>query len=137
MIVMRHMFYGSFGMQNSMVIFIFFKFGLGKGHCQVKLSQIKSNFQFQIFGHKHTYLVHFCLRIKKNVIWFDERQLEMPKIAFQKVMSSPLSGFLTIAQPQKILLRNFTFVLFVLSFMKYIPFYLKYFGFNRHLFKIQ
>ena len=51
--VVRHMFYGSFGTQNSMVTFIF-KFDLRKSHFHVKLDQISN---FKNFLQKHTYLV--------------------------------------------------------------------------------
>ena len=39
--VARHMFYGPLGAQNFIVAFFFLKFGLRKGQCPVKLSQIR------------------------------------------------------------------------------------------------
>ena len=45
---MWHMFYGSFGTQNSMVTFIF-KLDPRKGKLQAKLGQIRSNFKIQNF----------------------------------------------------------------------------------------
>ena len=52
--------------------------------------------KFKISIQKHTYVVQFCLRIPE-MLFFYVRQLEKPKIAFEKVTSSPLLGFLTIA----------------------------------------
>ena len=102
--VVRHMFYGSFGTQNTMVAFIF-RFDPRKGQYKVKLGQKRSNFQNQNFHLKTCLSCPVLSQDSKNVIYFYVRQLEMPKIAFQKVTSSPLPGFLTIAQPKiKILL---------------------------------
>ena len=76
------MFHGSFGTQNSMVTFIF-KFDLEKGQLQVQLGQIKSNFKTKTF-------VKICLyctvlsQEPKISFTFYVRQLEMPKVAFQK-----------------------------------------------------
>ena len=47
-----------------------FKFDLKKGHFQVKLGQIKSNFQTQSFLTKHAYLVWFPFRIPKTLFIF-------------------------------------------------------------------
>ena len=79
---MRQTFYGSFGMQNSMVT-LFFKFDPREGQLQVKLRQIRSKYNFK-----------FCIKIclscavlsqdSKNIIYLYVPQLEMPKIAFQK-----------------------------------------------------
>ena len=61
-----------------------FKFNLRIGQCQVKLGEIKANFKNQNF------LTEVCLSCpvlspySKNVIYFDVRQLEMPKITFPK-----------------------------------------------------
>ena len=44
--IVRHMFYGSFGTQNSMLTCTI-KFDLRKGQLQVKLGQIKSNFKIR------------------------------------------------------------------------------------------
>ena len=86
------MFYGSFGTQNSMVTFIF-KFDPRKGQLQVKLGQIRSNFKIQNFLTK-VYL--FCAVLSqdsKNVTYFYLRQLEMKKMHFKNVTSSPLPVF--------------------------------------------
>ena len=98
---MRHMFYRSFGTQNSMVTYIF-KFELRKSQSQFKLSQIKSNFQIQ------NCLTETCLccsvlsKHSKSVIYFVVRQLKMPKIAFpNKVTSSPLHGWFLPLHSQK------------------------------------
>ena len=72
MSVVRHMFYGSFGTQKTMVTFI------------SKLGQINLNIKIQNFPTKNEYLVEFIFWDSKNVIYFYLRQLEMPKIAFQK-----------------------------------------------------
>ena len=85
--------YGSFWTQKSMVAFIF-HFDLRKRQCQVKLGKI---FKINIFLQRHAYLVQFCPRIPRNVIYFCDRQLDMPKIVFQRVALSPLPDFLTIA----------------------------------------
>ena len=45
---MRHMFYGPFGTQNSMLTLIF-KFGHTKGQFQVKIGQCTSNLKIQNF----------------------------------------------------------------------------------------
>ena len=63
MSVVRHMFYGSFGTQNSMVTSIS-KFDPSKVQCQVKLGQISSNFQNQIFLIKTCPAVQFCRSIQ-------------------------------------------------------------------------
>ena len=47
-IVVQHMFYGSIGTQNSIVTFMF-KFDPRKGKLQIKLGQIRSNFEIQYF----------------------------------------------------------------------------------------
>ena len=77
------MFYGLSGTQKSIVTLIS-KFDPRKGQIQVKLGQIGSNFRIQSFLTK-TYLSYPVLsQDLKNVICFHVRQLEMPKIAFQK-----------------------------------------------------
>ena len=91
MIVMRLMFYGSFGTQNSMVTPIS-KFDPMKGQCQVNLGQIRSNFQFQNLLRKTCLSYPDLSQDSKNVIHFYVQQLEIPKIAFQKV-TSPIPGF--------------------------------------------
>ena len=58
------MLYGSYGTQNSLVTSIS-KFGPRKGQDQVKLGQVRSNFQIKIYLQRHAYLVHFCLRTSK------------------------------------------------------------------------
>ena len=65
--VVRHMFYGSFGTQNSMMTFIF-KFDLRKGQFRVKLDQIGSKFQIRNFLIKYAYVFQFCHRIRKMLI---------------------------------------------------------------------
>ena len=78
------MFYGPlFGTQKSMAAFIS-KYDLRKDQFQIKLGQKGQISKFNIFLQKHAYHIQFCLRIPKNVIYFYVRQLEMPKIAFQK-----------------------------------------------------
>ena len=89
MSVARHMFYGSFGTQKTMVTFIS-EFDPRKGQAQVKLGQIS---KFKIFLPKRC---HFVSGFPKNEIYFYVHQLEMPKIEFQKVT---FTWFLTIAQP--------------------------------------
>ena len=83
MAVVRHMFYGSFGTQNTMVAFIF-GFDPRKGQYKVKLGQKRSNFQNQNFLLKTNLSCPVLSQDSKNVIYFYVRQLEMPKIAFQK-----------------------------------------------------
>ena len=77
------MFYGSFGTQNSMVAFVF-KFDPMKGQLQVKLCQIRSNFKIQNVFPQICLSYAVLSQDSKNVIYFYVRQLEMPKIAFQK-----------------------------------------------------
>ena len=85
--------YVPFGKQNLMMT-SFSKFDPGKGQCQVKLGQISS-----VFKIKKKILIKPwlpCLALSqdsKNVNNYHVQQLEMPKNAFQKVMSSPLPVF--------------------------------------------
>ena len=85
------MFYGSFGTQNSMVTFIF-EFDPRKGHLQVKLGQIRSNFK------NYNLLTKICLccavlsQHSKNIIFY-VRQIKMRKLHFKNVTSSPLPVF--------------------------------------------
>ena len=72
--VMQHTVYGSFGMQNSDVRFIF-RFGLRKGQV------------FFFFKQEHGSLIQFCLRIPNMSFILHIWQLEMQKNAFQKVAS--------------------------------------------------
>ena len=77
------MLYGPFGTQNSMVTFIF-EFDPRKGHLQVKLGQIRSNFK------NYNLLTKICLccavlsQHSKKILFFYVRQIKMRKIAFQK-----------------------------------------------------
>ena len=81
--VVRCTIYGSFGTQNLMVA-VMFKFGLK--HERSMSGQTRSNYVKSsnsiFFCTKIAYLVQFCLRIPKNVIYFYVRQLEMPKLHF-------------------------------------------------------
>ena len=117
--VVWHTFYGSFGKQNSMVAFIF-KFGPRKGQYQVKWVKFaKSKFSLK--------MSLFCPVLNKDfktttVICFHVWQLEVPKIAFQNVTSSPLPIF-TIASQQNILFSNFACVFSACSFITFIKFF--------------
>ena len=66
--VMRHMFYESFGTQNSMVTFIV-KFGPRKWQCQAKQGPIGQILIFIFFLQKHAHSGHFCLRIPKTCFY--------------------------------------------------------------------
>ena len=79
-----------------MVTFIF-KFDPRKGQLQVKLGQIRSNFKIQSFLTKTWLICADLSQDSKNVIYFFVRQLEMPKIAFQKCDVTFIC-FLAIAQ---------------------------------------
>ena len=61
---------------------------------------------------KHAYLVQFGLRIQKNVICFDVRQLEIPRNAIQKSDVITLTWFLRhcIARNKDIILKLYTLV---------------------------
>ena len=83
MTVVRHMFYGSYGTQNTMVAFII-RFGPRKGQYKVKLGQIRSDFQNQHFLAKACLSCRVSSQDCKNAICFYLRQLETPKIAFRK-----------------------------------------------------
>ena len=68
------------------------------GQVQVKKVIFRnSKFSFQNIPTLSSFVSVF----QKNVICFDVQQLQMPNIAFQKVPSSPLTGFWAIAQPKK------------------------------------
>ena len=117
--VVWHMFYGSFGTQNSMTFI--FKFDPRKGQFQVKLGQIWSNFKIPFFLQKFACLVQFCLRIKKRRLFLCTTIINA-KITFQNVTSSPLHGFWPLhSQKTKILLWNFVCLLFVCISIIYIP----------------
>ena len=73
----------SFGMQNLMVTFIF-RFGPRKGQFQVKLVQIRSNFQIQNFLTKTCLYCPVLPQDSKNVIYFHVWQLKMGKMCFKK-----------------------------------------------------
>ena len=96
MTVVRHMFYGTFGTQSSMVTFIF-RFDTRKGQTRSK----KLNFQNQNLLLKHAYLVQFCLRIPQMSFIFTYGSQKCQKLPFKKVTSSHLPVFLAIAQPKK------------------------------------
>ena len=102
----------------------FLNFNRRKGQLQVKIGQKGWNFKFQNFLQKHAYLMQICLRIPKNHVFY-VRQLEMPKIAFQKCDGITFTCFSAIAQPKtKILLWNFVCLLFVRISITYNPFFL-------------
>ena len=87
-----------------MVTFIS-KFDTRKGQLQVKLGQIRSNIKIQYFRTKLCLSCAVLSQDSKNVIYVYVRQIKMLKIAFKNATSSPLPGFLAIAQPNtKILL---------------------------------
>ena len=130
MSVVRHMFYGSFGTQNSMVTFIS-KFDLRECQCQVKLGQFRLNFQIRN-------LLTTCLSCPdlsqkfKNVLHFHVRHLKWQALRFINVTSSLLPGFLVTEHPKiKALLSNFAYLLFVCILTTYIPVfgYLSFFSF--------
>ena len=88
----------------------------------VNVSSNKSNFQIRnILWRKCTYLVLFSLRTQKNVIYFDVRQLEVPKMAFHEKRRNQLF-FVTAQAKIKMLLCNFILQLPVYSFTAYIRF---------------
>ena len=94
-----------FGAQNSMVTIIF-EFGLRIGQCQVKLGQIRSNFQIQNFLAKICLNYPVLSRFFYGAIYFHVWKLKVPKIAFQKGNAITFTCFFfAIAQPKmKILL---------------------------------
>ena len=47
--------------------------------------RIRSNFKFSISPQKHAHLAKSCLRIRKNVIYIDVRQLIVTRTAFKKL----------------------------------------------------
>ena len=135
MCVVRHMLYGSFGIQNLVVTSIS-KFDPRKGKYHVKLGQIRSFFQIWKCAYKCMPILFRLFQDSKNTIHFYVRQLEMPKNAFQKLTSSPLHDCLEIAQPKiKILAWKFACVLFIRILMMHIPVFwcLEYFEFCRQL----
>ena len=79
----RHMFYRLFGTQNTMVAFIS-RFDPRKGQYKVKPGQTRSNLQNQNFLPKSCLFYPVLSQDSKNVIYIYLRQLEMPKIEFQK-----------------------------------------------------
>ena len=104
MSVVRHMLYGPFRTQKPMVTFIF-KFGLRKGQCQVKLGQIRSNFQIQNFLTTNAHLVQFCHRIPK-MYFVSTYAIKNTKSAFQKVTSSHVPVFYHCATKNKDIALN-------------------------------
>ena len=86
MSVKRHMFYGPFGTQNSMVAIIF-KLGHRKCQCQVKVGQIRSNFQIQNFITKMPILSSFVSGFQECYL-FLRTTFKMPKTTSQKVTAS-------------------------------------------------
>ena len=62
--------------------------------------QRRSNFETQKFLFKTCLSCPVLSQDSKKVICFDVGQLEMPKMRFKKVTSSPLPGFWAIAQPE-------------------------------------
>ena len=89
MSVVRHMFYGSFGTQNSMVISIS-KFDPGKVNVrsdQVEKGQIS---KFKIYVQKHAYNSQFCLRVPKMLFILMCNNQKCHKLHFKKVTSPPL-----------------------------------------------
>ena len=82
MSVVRHVFYGSFGTQKSMVAFIS-KFDPRKGEFQVNKSN-KVKFQNQNFLTKTCLSYPMLSQDSKNVIYFYLRQLEMPNMPLKK-----------------------------------------------------
>ena len=75
--------YGSLGTQNSMVTLIF-KYDWRKGQLQVKLGQIRSNFKNSKLSCKSMPILCSFVSVFQKCHVFYVRQLEMPKIAFQK-----------------------------------------------------
>ena len=125
------------GAQNSMVTSIF-EFGLRKGQCQVKLGQIRSNFQIQNRLTKTCLYYPVLPQNSKSVIYFHISKLEMPKIAIQRSGSITFRYLLFYhgTAKDKILLWNVAYVLFVRSSITYIQFFgqPQSFGFYRILF---
>ena len=84
-----------------MVAFIS-KFDQMKGQLQVKLGQIRSNLKIPKCRTK------ICLSCtvltQDSKVIFYVRQLQMLKLHFKDVTSSPLPGFMAIAQPKTTIL---------------------------------
>ena len=121
MCVVRHMLYGSFGIQNLAVTSIS-KFDPRKDKYHAKLGQIRSFFQIWKCAYKYMPILFRLFRDSKNTIHFYVRQVEMQKKAFQKLTSSPLHDCLEIAHPKiKILAWKFACVLFIRILMMHIP----------------
>ena len=83
MSVVWHMFYVSFRTQISMVTFIS-KFGLRKGQCQIKLGQIRSNFQAHNFLTKHAYFAQLLSGFNKCHLLLCTT-IKNSKYAFRKI----------------------------------------------------
>ena len=114
------MLYGSYGTQNSLVTSIS-KFGPRKGQDQVKLGQVRSNFQIKIYLQRHAYLVHFCLRISKMSFALMYDNYKCHKMRYKSDVITLSCFFFAIAQPKiKILFWNLN-AFCVCILMTYIP----------------
>ena len=91
MSVVQHMFYGSFGTQNTMVAFSF-RFDPRKGEYKVKLGQKGSNFQNKKYSKNMLIVSSFVSEFQKWDL-FLRTAIRNTKNAFQKVASSPLPVF--------------------------------------------
>ena len=80
------MFHESFGAQKTMITFIS-KFDPRKSEFQVKFGQVSEFFFFNMP------ILSSIVSEFQNVIHFNVHQLEMPKVAFRKMTSSPLLVF--------------------------------------------
>ena len=70
------------------------KFDQREGQCQVKLCQIRSNFQIQNFLTKNMPIFPVLSQNPKNVIHFHVHQLEIQKMGFKKSYVIILTRFL-------------------------------------------
>ena len=123
------------------MVTLMFKFYSRKGKLQVKLGQIRSNFQIQNFLTKVCYLVEFCLRIPKKCHFLCTRignaKNYFFKNYFQKCYAITFTCFLGhCTAKNKDIALNFVYMLFVCTLITYIQVFgqLESFGFYRKLF---
>ena len=124
MSIVRLMFYESFGTQNWMLTFVC-KFDPRKGQCQVRLGQIKSNFQVLNFTKKTCLSCPVLPQKYTDVINFYVRQLEMTNVAFAKcdVTFTCFFFFAIVQSKTKILLSNYVRLLLVCFLVTRFPFF--------------
>ena len=120
--VVREMSFGSFGTKNSMVTF-FFKFDPRNGQLQVKLGQIRPNFEIKIFLQNMPFLCSFASGFQKCRLLLCTAIKNAKKCLSNMWRHHLYLFFFAIAQPKT--LWNFVCVLFVCISIPYIPFFFR------------